>query len=300
MTDIKQITSPQNPKFKYWASLNLNKNRKKNRQFLVEGARLVTESLLMGASISAVIYCPEFLKNERSQNLIAKIDPNLLYEVPVGLLKKLSTRDMPGEVFAVCDFLESDPANLSLTNLDKVEGRGHPIFVVLENPEGPGNLGTIIRSTEALGADGLIIIGPSVELYHPLVIRSTVGAIFDLPIYQFTSLEDFLNWFKLNGFIGRSSVIAAVAEAEESYNTLSLSTEEPTFLLLGNEQKGLSTELTELANETIAIKMYGRSDSLNTSSAAAILISKLVELRGYGRYPTPYHQRVEPGFEQPK
>jgi RNA methyltransferase, TrmH family len=291
MTGPNELTSLQNPRVKKWSSLRQAKYRREHGLFLVEGARPVAEALLTRQSLEAVIYCDSLLRSERAHQIVASSPPDILWRVSEAIAQRLSERDKPGELFAVCRHVHVPLAALAQ--------KGNPLFVVLDEPRGPGNLGTTLRTAEGAGADALIIIEPAVDLYHPTVVRTTVGSLFGFPIARAPNRQAFLDWYAATwGSRPETRCIAAIPEAEQDYAALD-DLERPVFVVFGNEERGVAPELQELADTEISIKMLGRADSLNTASAAAVIICHIVRRRGHGRFATPQHLRVTPGFEQP-
>ena len=286
-----ELTSVQNPRVKEWASLRLHKYRQKTGLFLVEGARLVAEALLTHQPIEAIIYCESLLRTERARHIIQSVPSDIVWRVSEEIATKLSERDRPGEVFCVCRHVD--------VPLDALPKEGAPFFVVLDEPRGPGNLGTTLRTAEGAGADALIIIEPAVDLYHPTVVRTTVGSLFGFPIARAPSQQAFLDWYDRTwGARPETRCIATIPEAEQDYAALD-DLARPVFVLFGNEERGLAPELRKRAHVEISIKMLGRADSLNTASAAAVIICDIVRKRGCGRFAVPQHLRVPEGFEQP-
>jgi len=292
MNEPNELTSVRNPRVKMWAALRLHKHRQKTGLFLVEGARLVAEALLTHQPIEAIIYCESLLRTERARHIVQSVPSNILWRVSEEIAKRLSERNRPGEVFAVCRHID--------VPLDALPKEGYPFFVVLDEPRGPGNLGTTLRTAEGAGADALIIIEPAVDLYHPTVVRTTVGSLFGFPIARAPSRQAFLDWYDRTwGARPETRCIAATPEAEQDYATLD-DLDSPVLVLFGNEDRGIAPELRERANSKISIKMLGRADSLNTASAAAVIICHIVRKRGSSRFAIPQHLRVPEGFEQPK
>jgi TrmH family RNA methyltransferase len=291
MNKPNELSSIHNPRVKSWVSLKQPKHRQKTGLFLVEGARFVAEALLTQQSIEAIIFCESLLRTDRARHIIQSAPPNIVWRVNEEIAKRLSERDDPGEVFCVCRHVD--------VPLDKLPQEAAPLIVVLDEPRGPGNLGTIIRTAEGAGANALIIIEPAVDLYHPTVVQSTVGSLFGFPIARAPSRQAFLDWYdKTWGARLETRCIAAIPEAEQDYATLD-DLERPVFVLFGNEERGLASELRKRAHTEISIEMLGRADSLNTASAAAVIICDIVRKRGRGRFAVPQHLRVLKGFEQP-
>lgn len=292
MTKPGHLVSVHNPRVKAWIALKQPRQRKATGTFLVEGARPVAEALLTRQPLEALIYCETRLRTDRARNIIRSAPPDIVWQVSEEIARRLSERDDPGEVFGVCRNVD--------VPLDALPQEGAPLIVVLDEPRGPGNLGTTLRTAEGAGADALVIIEPAVDLYHPAVIRSTVGSLFGFPIARAASRAAFLDWYDHEwGARPETRCVAAIPEAEADYATLS-DLDRPVFVIFGNEERGVAPELRQRCQAEISIKMLGRADSLNTASAAAVIICDIVRKRGRGRLATPQHTRVAEGFEQPK
>jgi len=142
--------------------------------------------------------------------------------------------------------------------------------VALVSPQDPGNVGTILRTIDAVGADALFLLGGGVELYHPTVVRSSMGTLFWKPVVQ-ASFDEFVQWARG----GNYQLIGTSAHGDVEYQTLVPQT--PWVLVLGNEQKGLSVEQTKACDVTISLPMMGRVSSLNLSVAAGVLLYQFVK-----------------------
>jgi TrmH family RNA methyltransferase len=142
------------------------------------------------------------------------------------------------------------------------------IAVALVSPQDPGNLGTILRTMDAVVADALFLLDGGVELYHPTVIRSSMGAIFWKPVVR-TSFDEFLAWARA----GKLQLIGSSAHADVDYRTLV--PRQPWVLVLGNEQKGLSGDRLKACDVTVSLPMQGRASSLNLAVAAGVLLYAL-------------------------
>jgi RNA methyltransferase, TrmH family len=137
--------------------------------------------------------------------------------------------------------------------------------VALVSPQDPGNVGTILRTMDAVDADALFLLDGGVELYHPTVVRASMGTLFWKPVVQ-TSFNKFIEWARGNDM----QLIATSAKADMDYRSLNPKT--PWVLVLGNEQKGLSPEQSAACDVTVSLPMQGRVSSLNLSVAAGVLL----------------------------
>ncbi|HRK87939.1 MAG TPA: RNA methyltransferase, partial [Anaerolineales bacterium] len=137
--------------------------------------------------------------------------------------------------------------------------------VALVSPQDPGNLGTILRTMDAVGVDALFLLDGGVELYHPTVVRASMGTLFWKPVVQ-AAFAEFVDWARMGG----CQLIGTSAKADVDYHTLV--PQAPWVLVLGNEQKGLSREQTYACDVTLSLPMRGRVSSLNLSVAAGVLL----------------------------
>jgi TrmH family RNA methyltransferase len=288
---VKEITSLHNPQVKLWTSLKQAKYRQASGLFLMEGARAVAEAVLTQRRLEAIIYSEQSLRTERARYLVHTAPSRLLYQVTDEILRRLTVRNDPAEVFAVCRQVD--------VPLEELRLPANPLCVVLDEPRGPGNLGITLRVADAVGVDAVIIIEPAVDLYHPAVVSTTVGSLFGPLIARAQNQAAFLAWYAAGwGTRPDTCCIATLPDAEQDYATLGGLTG-PAFVLFGNEERGLASMLRRHAQLEIGIQMLGRADSLNTASAAAVILCDIVRKRGHGRYVTPQHARVPAGFEQP-
>jgi TrmH family RNA methyltransferase len=139
------------------------------------------------------------------------------------------------------------------------------------SPQDPGNIGTILRTLEAVGADGLFILEGGVELYHPSVVRASMGAIFRKPVIQ-VSFIGFVEWAKKHGY----QLVGSSSHAMTDYRDFHRGNR-PVILLLGNEQKGLSPEQMAVCDFVVSMPMKGRVSSLNLAVAAGVLLYQMME-----------------------
>lgn len=268
--NANEITSIHNPHVKLWCSLRLRKQREKTGLFLVEGLRAMSEAVQTGRSIEALIYCEQFLRSERACRLITAFPPERLWRVSEAIARRLSEHDMPGEVFGVYRKLD--------ITLDELPAGGNHFFVVLDQPNDPGNLGTIVRTADGAGANGLIILEPAVDIYHPTAVYAAVGSLFSIPIAR-ASQAEFLAWYARTWAMRPEAwIVATIPEAEQEYSALD-KLERPLFVLFGNEQHGITPELRARSTIQVSIQMRGRADSLNLACAAAVIICDVMSKR---------------------
>lgn len=251
------LTSTANPFVKHVRALRQKKVRTEFGQFLVEGITHVGEAIEAGWDVDTILYAPDLLTSGFAKDLLARAErlKLKLQPVSVSVIESLADKENPQGILAVLKQKKN--------TFDDV--RSMTRAVALVSPQDPGNLGTILRTMDAVGVDALFILDGGVELYHPTVIRASMGTLFWKPVIQ-TSFDEFLGWSRKGGY----QLIGTSAKADVDYHTLVPN--DPWVLLLGNEQKGLSPQQTAACDVTISLPMRGRVSSLNLSVAAGILL----------------------------
>lgn len=258
---MELITSPSNPFIKQVRALRQKKARIDSDSFLVEGIAHVGEVVEAGWDVESILYAPEQLTSTFAKALLARVHKLDLRVQPVspGVMESLADKEHPQGILAVVKQKHNSPAELK------------PVIraVALVSPQDPGNLGAILRTLDAVGADALFQLDGGVDLYHPTVIRASMGALFWKPVIQ-TSFGEFVDWAQK----GRFQLIGTSAKADVEYRTLA--PQEPWVLVLGTEQKGLTREQTDACDVTVSLPMKGRVSSLNLAVAAGVLLYRFV------------------------
>lgn len=242
------ITSKDNPRVKRWAKLAADgRFRRRERRAIVEGPHLVAlaDPLVLLAGESG-------LKRREIQDLLAGREAIVLAD---KVFRAITDAESPQGVAAEIEIPEPGPVVAPAAFLEGVQD--------------PGNVGTILRTLDAVGADALFLLDGGVELYHPTVVRSSMGTIFWKTIIQ-TSFDEFVTWARQ----GQYQLIGASAHADVDYQTLV--PDVPWILVLGSEQKGLGTEQSKVCDVTVSLPMRGRVSSLNLAVAAGVLLYRFV------------------------
>ena len=273
------ISSKDNKRIKYIRSL-LEKGsiRKKNQSFVVEGIKLVDEALEYGNVLEIVVsesLYKEIVSGDLSKNnLLSENDKYITKQVKLGtsltvvsdaVFKSVSETITPQGILAVVEMPES--GLLEGNYLKKTyEKSGKIKLLVLEDTADPGNLGTIMRTAEAAGVTGVIMGKGTVDIFNPKVVRSTMGSIFRLPFSYVDDLKAVIIGLKRDGI----SFYATHLKGKESYRDISYS--DKAGILIGNEARGLSDEIANLADTCVIIPMHGKVESLNAAVAAALMM----------------------------
>jgi RNA methyltransferase, TrmH family len=259
MTEVKQITSLTNPLVKAVRALHLRKEREESGRFLAEGLKIVTEAVELNRPPRILLYGPEAKDHPILRHVAAKTAASggEVIEVTRDILEKISRRDNPQTVVAVFD--------QSFTPLNTLVPTSNAVWVALHAVRDPGNLGTIVRTADAAGCGGVILVGDCCDPFSVEAVRATMGSIFAVPIYK-ASIPEFLAWRQ--GWPG--AVVGTLLSATVDHRAADY--RRPTLILMGNEQQGLTAELAAACDVNVKIPMRGRADSLNLSVATGIMI----------------------------
>ncbi|REE24819.1 TrmH family RNA methyltransferase [Winogradskyella pacifica] len=262
----KSISSVQNPFIKQLVLLKeKSRQRKKTRQFLIEGKRELSLAIKGGYNIDTLLFYPELFSESEAQ---AMSQYNIeIIEISKDVFQKLAHRDTTEGVIAVVNSKKHTLEDL------KFESK-NPLILVAEAPEKPGNIGAILRTADAANVDAVIIANPKSDLYNPNIIRSSVGCVFTTEIAMASSDEAiaFLKKYNFN-------IFSAILQESEPYHSQDYTL--PTAIVVGTEATGLSEEWREAATKNISIPMQGEIDSMNVSVAAGILIFEAKRQRNF-------------------
>ena len=260
----RAITSAQNPKIKRLLQLQQKSSeRRKAGLFVVEGIREVERCVEKGYEINTIFY----LNKPMAENVSEIIEKNKgikLFEVSPTIYEKIAYRGSTEGIIA-----EVKTKDKTLNDLNLSE---NPLVVVLESVEKPGNLGAILRSADAAGADALIVCDPLTDLYNPNLIRNSTGAIFSVPCVACTS-EECIKYLK------ESNIQILTAQLQNSELYYDTDMKRGTAIVMGTEATGLTDIWRKAADAHIRIPMLGITDSLNVSVSAAILLYEAVRQR---------------------
>ncbi len=251
----------------------LKRNRTRRRQskeFFVEGVRPINAALEHGWRVNALYYAPEMGLSDWAKNIITRSTATFHYELSVPLMQALSAKTNTSELIALVAMPEDD--------LSRIPIRESTLVVVFDRPANPGNLGTLVRSCDALRVDGLITTGHSADLYDPETISASRGSLFALPTIRVDVAKELMAW------IDRATEQLPdlqVVGSDESIGSepWSVDLRPPTVLLVGNEKWGLSAGLRELAGTMVRIPMAGSASSLNVACAASIVLYEIERQR---------------------
>ncbi|MDH3981665.1 MAG: RNA methyltransferase, partial [Kiritimatiellaceae bacterium] len=261
-----KIESPQNPRVKAAVKLRKGKVRKQTRQTLVEGYREICRAFESGWIFTELYFCPELYLGVDENLLVEKLQQSGIpvFQCSEVAFRKMSYRDTPDGMLALSPLVGK--------TLDELDLPENPLILIAEDLEKPGNLGTILRTADATGVDAVIACDHKTDLNNPNVIRASIGTIFFMPVAEAT-IEETFQWLEKQGI---QSLAAIPGSAQEYTDTNMLG---GTAIVVGAEDEGLSDQWINGANQKVGIPMLGKNDSLNVSTAAAILLYEAVRQR---------------------
>lgn len=259
MSASQRLTSPHNPTVQYWRELNRSRRaRLASRSFLAEGEHMTTEALKTG--MATALICSEDAA-ERFSALLGQAQALPVWLVSGRVLETVTDTRTPQGIAAVCAM----PRHTGPVPL--------PLIAALENVQDPGNVGTVLRTMDAIGQAGVLLSADCADVYAPKTLRASMGAVFRVPVWV---AEDFhADLLRLKA--GGTSLLAGALDGTPFY-------ERPedggsVCLLIGNEGQGLSTETAALADQKVRLPMPGRAESLNAAVACAVMAYDVLRRR---------------------
>ncbi|MGN7765430.1 TrmH family RNA methyltransferase [Paenibacillus sp. 22594] len=261
-----EIMSPQNTRVKEWASLQEKKHRDKTGKYIVEGIHLVQEALLAETEVECLAFDLDKGMPSELKSLLQSVQGMEVIGVSAAVIAKCSSTGTPQPVFAI--------VHKEQQGLEAILAKPDSWVMVLDGVQDPGNVGTIIRSADAAGADGVILGKGCADLYNPKTIRSTMGSMFHLPVVE-GDLSAILPQAR-----GRGALLVSTSlTGTDSCYTHDFHGSQ--WLLIGSEGQGISPQTAALVDKSIIIPMAGRAESLNAAMAATILLFEGMRQRGF-------------------
>lgn len=252
------ITSSANPKFKRLiALLQKSSERRESALFTVEGVREISHCIEAGYKPECIFFCPDIVSEET-------LPQCRHFALSAGLYAKAAYREGTEGAIGVFQAIEHPLSSLHL--------KDNPLIAVLESVEKPGNLGAVLRTCDAAGADALVICDPRTDLYNPNLIRASIGAVFTVPTAVCTTAQAIT-------FLKSKGIRILTAQLQDSSLYYDCPMTKGTAIVMGTEATGLSDKWRQAADAHIRIPMLGKLDSLNVSVSAAILLYEAVRQR---------------------
>lgn len=269
--EFNMITSLQNTKVRQVMALQKKKERDKTRLFIVEGKKMI-EEIPMDWEVREYFIQSSFYEKEENQDWLNKhvfscqsLISSSTSIIADSIFLKMSDTETPQGILAMIEQREYDFSSLNILETD--------FWLLIEEMQDPGNLGTLIRTADAAGATGVILSKGTVDLYSPKVLRSTMGSVFHLPILTGVNLSEGIKELQNHGI----QILAAHLQGALSPYEINLN--RGIGILIGNEGRGLTEEVAKMADVAVKLPMLGKAESLNAAVAGSILLYEVVRQR---------------------
>ncbi len=264
--EFPKITSAHNEIVKHAMRLRNRRDREREQLTVLEGYREISRAREYGLEILTCCFSPDWFLGCNEYGLLDALAASgaRVVEVAGHLLAKMAYRDRPEGLIAIARMRRHALAGIPL--------RPDGLYLIAESVEKPGNLGSILRSADAAGADGLVVCDKCTDIYNPNVIRASTGALFAVPFAEASGTEAW-EWLRANGI----RILAATPHASLIYTEADMTG--PVAIAVGTEQCGLSKLWLERSDIPVRIPMLGRIDSLNVAAAATILLYEAARQR---------------------
>jgi tRNA G18 (ribose-2'-O)-methylase SpoU len=239
--------------------LHNRKQRRRQGRFVVQGVAAINQALAHGWSFESLWIAQGRTLSRWARDVLERAGARAYVELEPELFVELSGKTEPGELVAVLDLPPDDLGRIA----------GASLVVVCDRPASPGNLGSIVRTADAFGADGVVVTGHAADVYDPQTVRASLGALFATPVVTAGSPREVAAWLR-----GRAlRIVGTSAKAESPLDACDFRM--PAALVVGNETAGLSEAWRELCDEVVSIPIRGATSSLNVAAAAAIFLAEV-------------------------
>lgn len=250
-----KIESSSNEFFKHLKKLQTKKERDKTSRYIAEGIRAVADAIKNKADIYAVVLCEGYSADINLEGL-------KVYELSQKLFDEVKQTVNSQGIIAVI--------NYKIETADKMDFSNYSTVLYLDSVTDPGNMGTIIRSADALGADAIVLSKGCVDVFNPKVVRSTMASLLNVPVFTDTDTKSTFEIFKQNGFdIAGTFPKAQALSCDYTYKS-------KTVLVMGNEANGISPFVESMCTSCITIPMTGNAESLNVATACTVMLYEIM------------------------
>ncbi|WP_417770310.1 TrmH family RNA methyltransferase [Stappia sp.] len=264
---VKQVTSFSNPLVKdIKALIAQRKHRQRTGRFVAEGLKLATDALAAGWEVDMLAIGPEARDSATAREVaaMARARGATILEVSTPVLAAMTRRDNPQMVVGVYGQKTLPPGSLRAA----IAARPDAVWVALDQVRDPGNLGTIIRTADAVGAAGVMLVGETTDPFAVEAVRATMGSLFHVPLVRLQRAE-----FREIAQAWPGTVVGTHLKGSSDYRTITYA--RPALLLMGNEQSGLPDEMAEACGALARIPQAGQADSLNLAVATAVMLYEI-------------------------
>lgn len=263
------ITSAQNPRIKNFIHLQKARERKEQNVFVVEGSKEYAQAIRHQYKFASIFVCSDLISEVHFKALSAGINHDVeVYPVSKEVFDKIAYREGSGGIIAL-----ARPKSHGLNNLIL---KKNPLLLVLEAVEKPGNLGAILRTADAAGVDAVIVCDPQTDIYNPNVVRSSIGCLFSVPLAICNS-DEAIAWLKSNSI----AIFCTYLKAAIPYTEVDFV--KPAAIVMGTESEGITAKWVAAADQNIIIPMQGSADSMNVSTATAVVVFEACRQKNFGK-----------------
>lgn len=269
-----RITSLQNPLVKEGLKIKQKRSKYRHEAFIIDGHHLIEMAAASQAELRRVFFTEDFISKKEGQRILRQIytkirdkaADNLFVQTSREVLSKLSDTETPQGILAI--------ASCNLTELKEIRFKESPFLIVCDGIQDAGNLGTIIRASDAAGADGVIMLPNTCDAFSQKTIRATAGSIFNIPIV-YSEIDNLLEYINLN------KIRLYATDVHAGMPIYKFDFKGPLAVVFGNEARGVSEKLKKAADGLANIPIIGKAESLNVAMAASIFLYELVRQRKY-------------------
>jgi RNA methyltransferase, TrmH family len=262
----EKISSKQNPRIKNLIHLQKHSERAKQGLFIIEGIKEIEKAVLSGYQFDSLFFCPELIDYNIIGEIFKNKLPKKIFEINREIFNKAAYRQDSGGML-----LLAKPSNHKLSGLKLSQ---NPLILVIEGVEKPGNIGAIYRTADAAGISAIIICDQGTDLYNPNAIRASLGCIFSIPTAICSSAEA-ISFLKIDNI----QILTSYLNAAVPYHTIDYT--KPSAIVMGTEATGITEIWLKASDSDIIIPMRGMADSMNVSTAAAVLIFEACRQRNF-------------------
>lgn len=263
----------RNASYQKFEVLRSNRNKRyKYQEFLVEGVRNINRAIEKGWHIKSFLYAPETALSDWAVSIIKKTPTEINYELSASLLKELSKKEDTSEVIAIVQMRSDNPDSLVFSR--------NPVIALFDRPSNKGNLGTVIRSCDALGVECLLITGHAVDLYDPDVVVSSMGSFFNMQVLRLTENQQVLQF--ISGMKKRYPTFQTIGTtAHKEHPIYDIDLTGPVLFMIGNETDGLCNTFKDCCDILATIPMAESSyaSSFNVGCAATVMFYEAARQR---------------------
>ena len=259
------ITSHQNALIKRIRSVKTRKGRQKERAFWVEGLAPVIEAIQAGWDVQTIVRAPDLLRSKEAVGQLDSVDVEETL-VSAEVFERISDRDGPAGLGAIVSTRDLGLGGIEVTQ--------QSMITILVEPQDPGNLGTIVRTSYCAGASAVVLLGNATDPYDQRSVRASMGSLFRIPIVREGRIEGLVEWAETQGL----HLVGTSARATSSYREVDYPL--PVGIVMGNEQKGIPDDLRDRCDTLVSIPMRGSLRSLNLSAATAVVLYEVAHRAG--------------------